>query len=55
MSMETTPGFPPSEAPSDSKAPRRMVDFGYRVSKKPSDFSAIKIQLASPEIIRSWS
>jgi len=32
-----------------------VVDFGYRVSKKPSDFSAIKIQLASPEIIRSWS
>jgi DNA-directed RNA polymerase subunit beta' len=32
-----------------------VVDFGYRVSKKPSDFTAIKIQLASPETIRSWS
>jgi len=32
-----------------------VVDFGYRVSRKPSDFTAIKIQLASPETIRSWS
>ncbi|MCI0597150.1 MAG: DNA-directed RNA polymerase subunit beta' [candidate division Zixibacteria bacterium] len=33
-----------------------MVDFNLRVpSRKPSDFSAIRIQLASPETIRSWS
>ncbi len=33
-----------------------MVDFNIRVaSKRPSDFSAIRIQLASPETIRSWS
>jgi DNA-directed RNA polymerase subunit beta' len=32
-----------------------VVDFGFRMTKKPSDFSAIKIQLASPETIRSWS
>ena len=33
-----------------------MVDFNLRMpSRKPSDFSAIRIQLASPETIRSWS
>ncbi len=33
-----------------------MVDFNLRFpSKKPSDFSAIRIQLASPETVRSWS
>ncbi len=33
-----------------------MVDFNLRLpSRKPSDFSAIRIQLASPETIRSWS
>ena len=33
-----------------------MVDFNLRMpSRKPSDFSAIRIQLASPEVIRSWS
>ena len=55
MAMDTTPGFPTPQAPTEHRAPRRMVDFGYRVSKKPSDFKAIKIQLASPETIRSWS
>ncbi|MCI0530778.1 MAG: DNA-directed RNA polymerase subunit beta', partial [candidate division Zixibacteria bacterium] len=32
-----------------------MVDFTTRAQRKPSDFRAIRIQLASPEIIRSWS
>ena len=33
-----------------------MVDFNLRLpSRRPSDFSAIRIQLASPETIRSWS
>src|SRR5512145_1029461 len=32
-----------------------MVDFNLRMpSRKLSDFSAIRIQLASPETIRSW-
>jgi DNA-directed RNA polymerase subunit beta' len=53
--MDTAPGFSPPDAAAEGRAPRRMVDFGYRVSKKPSDFTAIKIQLASPETIRSWS
>ena len=29
--------------------------FPARTQKRPSDFAAIRIQLASPEIIRSWS
>jgi DNA-directed RNA polymerase subunit beta' len=32
-----------------------MVDFQPKSFKRPSDFFAIKIQLASPETIRSWS
>jgi DNA-directed RNA polymerase subunit beta' len=32
-----------------------MVEFQPRSFKRPTDFFAIKIQLASPEIIRSWS
>lgn len=32
-----------------------MVDLFGRQSRKPSDFSEIKIQLASPETISSWS
>ncbi len=32
-----------------------MVDFTTRATRKPSDFKAIRIQLASPETIRSWS
>ena len=32
-----------------------MADTQLRNMKKPSDFYAIKIQLASPEIIRSWT
>ena len=32
-----------------------MVEFQPRSSKRPTDFFAIKIQLASPETIRSWS
>ncbi len=32
-----------------------MVDFSAKIQKRPSDFSAIKIQLASPEVILSWS
>lgn len=32
-----------------------MVEFQPRSTKRPSDFFAIKIQLASPETIRSWS
>jgi len=31
------------------------VAFPARAQKKPSDFAAIRIQLASPETIRSWS
>jgi len=31
------------------------VPFPARAQKKPSDFAAIRIQLASPETIRSWS
>ena len=29
--------------------------FGVRVTKRPADFAAIKIQLASPEVVKSWS
>jgi len=32
-----------------------MVEFQPKSFKRPSDFFAIKIQLASPETIRSWS
>ncbi len=32
-----------------------MVDFISHQIKRPSDFSAIRIQLASPETIKSWS
>ncbi|MFQ6032842.1 MAG: DNA-directed RNA polymerase subunit beta', partial [Candidatus Zixiibacteriota bacterium] len=32
-----------------------MVEFQPRSFKRPTDFFAIKIQLASPETIRSWS
>ena len=32
-----------------------MVDFIPRQIMRPSDFSAIRIQLASPEVIESWS
>jgi len=32
-----------------------VVDFSVKQQKRPSDFSAIKIQLASPEVILSWS
>jgi DNA-directed RNA polymerase subunit beta' len=32
-----------------------VVDFATRTQKRPSDFSAIRIQLASPEVILSWS
>ena len=32
-----------------------MVDFSVKQQKRPSDFTAIKIQLASPEVILSWS
>ncbi len=32
-----------------------MVDFSAKMQKRPSEFSAIKIQLASPEVILSWS
>ncbi len=32
-----------------------MVDFSVKQQKRPSDFKAIKIQLASPEVILSWS
>ncbi len=32
-----------------------MVDFIPRQVMRPSDFSAIRIQLASPEVIESWS
>jgi DNA-directed RNA polymerase subunit beta' len=32
-----------------------MVDFQPKSFRRPSDFFAIKIQLASPETIRSWS
>jgi len=55
MALDTPAGLPPLSTPTESRPTRRMVDFGYRVSKKPSDFAAIKIQLAAPEIVRSWS
>jgi DNA-directed RNA polymerase subunit beta' len=32
-----------------------VVDFSAKMQKRPSEFSAIKIQLASPEVILSWS
>ncbi len=32
-----------------------MAGFAIKSSKKPADFAAIKIQLASPEVIKSWS
>lgn len=32
-----------------------MVDFIPHQIKRPSEFSAIRIQLASPEVIKSWS
>ncbi len=32
-----------------------MVDFSVKQQKRPSDFTAIKIQLASPEVILQWS
>ena len=32
-----------------------MVDYTARTQRKPSEFSAIRIQLASPEVILSWS
>jgi DNA-directed RNA polymerase subunit beta' len=32
-----------------------VVDLTTRATRKPSDFKAIRIQLASPETIRSWS
>ena len=32
-----------------------MVEIFTRATRKPSDFKAIRIQLASPETIRSWS
>ena len=32
-----------------------MVEFQPRSFKRPTDFFAIKIELASPETIRSWS
>jgi len=32
-----------------------VVEIFTRATRKPSDFKAIRIQLASPETIRSWS
>jgi len=32
-----------------------VAGFAVKQSKKPADFAAIKIQLASPEVIKSWS
>ena len=32
-----------------------MVEFTAKTPKRPSDYSAIRIQLASPEVILSWS
>jgi DNA-directed RNA polymerase subunit beta' len=32
-----------------------VVDFSAKLQKRPAEFSAIKIQLASPEVILSWS
>ncbi|MBI3872520.1 MAG: DNA-directed RNA polymerase subunit beta', partial [candidate division Zixibacteria bacterium] len=38
------------------REPREVkVAFPARTQKRPSDFAAIRIQLASPETIRSWS
>ncbi len=55
MVMNASAGFPKAPQQGDASGGRRAIDFGYRMSKKPSDFAAIKIQLASPEVIRSWS
>jgi DNA-directed RNA polymerase subunit beta' len=32
-----------------------VVDFSVKLQKRPSEFCAMKIQLASPEVILSWS
>ncbi len=32
-----------------------MAGFAVKATKRPADFAAIKIQLASPEVIKSWS